>query len=301
MKRLGCSLSALVLALAGAAHAQVVSPPVEEKPAKEPPPSEAPAPKAEPAPAPAAAPVVTPAPTPALPPYSPWLTAPPGAAPAPAPAPEAEKEEPEEPLPPAGPPGWQLWAGVRTSFVKSKGYDPFSTDDVLTFGSVGASRRLFSADKLSFAAALTFDAATARGDARGEATELSLWRLTAGPEVRYHLLPSLYAFARPTAGVERSIATLEEGSTGATLTSRAWLFALDANAGAAWSFLDLRSKSLDLMFWLVADGGWGFTQKHTLALSPDSDSSAPERTSPLYLGELSSGGAYFRLALAGTL
>lgn len=295
MTRTSLTLLALV-ALAGTAQAQVVSPPVDEKPAAEPPPSEPPAPK--PAPAPAAAPAAAPAPAPPPAAYSPWITAPAGAPAAPA-SPVADAE-PEAPLPPAGPPGWQAWLGVRTSFFTGTGYDPFSANDTFVAGSVGASRRLLTSDKLSVAAALGFDFGTARENARGEATTLSTWRVTLGPEARYHLLPTLYAFVRPSAGVQRSVATLEEGSTGASLAAKDWLLAVDGSAGAAWSFLDLRKQNLDLMFWLVADGGYGFTQSSDLLLEPESDSSAPERTAALNLGELSASGPFFRIALAGT-
>lgn len=284
----------VLLALAGTAKAQVVSPPADEKPAAEAPPSEAPAAKPEPASAPAPAPAPAAAPAP----YTPWMMTPPAAAAAPA-APEADAE-PDEPLPPAGPPAWQAWFGVRTSFFGSKGFDPFAEDDVFVAGSVGASRSLYTTPKLSFAAALGFDFGTKRADARGEATALETYRLTAGPEVRYHLLPSLYAFVRPTAGVQRSVATLEEGSTGTTLAARDWLLAVDGSAGAAWSFWDVRQKKLDLMFWLVAEGGYGFTQSSDLLLEPDAGSGAPERTAALDLGELSTSGPFFRIALAGT-
>jgi hypothetical protein len=167
-------------------------------------------------------------------------------------------------------------------------------------GSLGASRRVYAADKLSFAGALSFDFGTRRADARGEPTSLTTWRLTAGPEARYHLLPSLYAFARPTAGVQRSVAKLEEGSTRTTLAARDWLFAADGSAGAAWSFWDVRRKNLDLMFWLVGEGGYGITESSKLRLEPEEGSVAPERTAALDLGELSASGPYFRLAVAGT-
>ena len=199
-----------------------------------------------------------------------------------------------------GPPAWQAWFGVRTSFFSSKGFDPFSTDDTFVMGSVGASRRVFTSGKLSFAGAIGFDFGTTRADARGELTALESYRLTVGPEARYHLLPELYAFVRPSAGVQRSVATLEEGSTGATLAARDWLLAIDGSVGAAWSFWDLRSKKLDLMFWLVAEGGYGFTQKSDLLLEPDAGAGAPQRTAALDLGELSQSGPYFRIALAGT-
>lgn len=301
MTRLGSPLLALgALLSAGLAHAQAISPPVDEKPAKEPPPATEPSPppEAPPAAAPAPAPAPTAAPAPAPAPYTPWLTAPPTSTPA---APVEDKAtDDDKPLPPLGPPGWQVWLGSRTSFFTSEGYDPFSDDDLFTMGSIGFSRRILSADKLSFAGALVFDSGSNQSTARGEATELTLYRLTAGPEARYHVFPTLYAFVRPTVGVERRVAALDEGSAGTTLHQRDWLLAVDGSAGAAWSFWDLRSMKVDLAFWVLAEGGYGFTQGNELNLEPDSGSGAPERTSSVGLGELSTSGGFFRVAVAGT-
>jgi hypothetical protein len=287
------TIAALVL-FTGTAAAQGAPPPVDEKPATEPAPTAAP--PATPAPAVAPAPVPAPAASPSPGHYSPWM-APPAAPEASAPV---KDSEPEEPLPPPSPPGWQAWIGGRTSFFKSKGFDPFSRNDVYPTGSIGASRSLYVSSPLSFAAALTFDFGSKSADARGEPTSLQTYRLTVGPEARYHLLPQLYAFVRPTAGVQRTVATLDEGSTGATLAARDWLFAADGSAGAAWSFLDVRSKKFPLMFWLVGEGGYGITQSSDLLLEADSGSGAPERTAALDLGELSTSGPFFRLAVAGT-
>ncbi len=288
------SIAAFVL-FTGTAAAQG-APPVDEKPATEPAPTAAPAPPAAPAPALAPRPLPAPAASPSPGHYSPWM-APPAAPEASAPV---KDSEPEAPLPPPSPPGWQAWLGVRTSFFKGKGFDPFSRNDVYPTGSIGASRSLYVASPLSFAAALTFDFGSKSADARGEPTSLQTYRLTVGPEARYHLLPQLYAFVRPTAGVQRTVATLDEGSTGATLAARDWLFAADGSAGAAWSFLDVRSKKFPLMFWLVGEGGYGITQSSDLLLEADSGSGAPERTAALDLGQLSTSGPFFRLAVAGT-
>lgn len=282
-----CVLWSSVAAAQGAPPAGSDPPPVDEKPAAAPPPA------AAPAPAPAAAPAAAPAPAP---PYTPWMS-PPRTEPAPSPEPDAK---PEAPLPPPAPPGWQAWFGLRTSFFRDAGFDPFSTNDVYPTGSIGASRSLYLSGPLSFAAALTYDFGNKQSEARGEPTSLETHRLTVGPEARYHVLPQLYAFVRPAAGVQRTIASIDDGSTGATLAAKDWLFAADGSAGAAWAFLDVRSQRVPLMFWLIADGGYGFTQSSELRLEADPGSVAPERTAALDLGELSTTGPFFRVAVAGT-
>ena len=153
---------------------------------------------------------------------------------------------------------------------------------------------------MAVAAALTYDFGNKEGEARGEPTSLETHRLTIGPEARYHLLPQLYAYVRPAAGVQRTIASIDDGSTGATLAAKDWLFAADGSAGAAWAFLDVRSKRVPLMFWLIAEGGYGFTQSSELKLEAGEGSGAPERTAALDLGELSTTGPFFRVAVAGT-
>ena len=284
------ALCSSVAAAQGAPPAGGEQPPVDQKPAVAPPPSAAPAPT----PAPAAAPAPAPA---AAAPYSPWLS-PPRAEPTPPPA--APDAPPEAPLPPPAPPGWQVWFGLRTSFFGDRGFDPFSSNDVYPTGGIGASRSLYLSGPMSFAAALTYDFGNKEGEARGEPTSLETHRLTIGPEARYHLLPQLYAYVRPAAGVQRTIASIDDGSTGATLAAKDWLFAADGSAGAAWAFLDVRSKRVPLMFWLIAEGGYGFTQSSELKLEAGEGSGAPERTAALDLGELSTTGPFFRVAVAGT-
>jgi hypothetical protein len=301
MKRLASSL-ALTTALSAANAFAQVPPPAPGQPDTNPaasadetapaPPPTAPPPAAPP-PAPAAAPPA------AAPPVYGWQApAEPSAAPAPS-APVADRA-PEEPLPPAGSPVWQGWLGVRSSYVKSSGYDPFASNDSMIGGSLGASVRLFDTAPLSFALGTAFDWSGSESTARGAPTKLLAYRLLLAPEVRYSLIPELYFFARPSLGVLRSVASIDESATGVTLYSRAWLAAADLDAGVAVAFWDLRSKKSDLRFWLVADGGYAWAQEQTLTMEPDADSGAPERTASLELGRLAVRGPYFRVAVAAT-
>lgn len=280
-------LVALVLGTPGLAMAQAQpgAPTEVEAPPETPPPTPAPAPAPEAAPAPAP------------PQYSPWIAP---TRPAATTAPAVDTAEPEEPLPPAQPPGWFGSLGVRTTYVTNTGFDPFATNDALIQGSIDFSRRLWMQSSLSVAAGIEFDFGSRNATARGEETELDTWRLTVGPELRWNLIPQLFFFVQPSVGVSRSSARLADGTTGTDLHARSWDVALDGAAGAAFAFWDLRNRSSDLRFWLVGEGGYAWSDSSDLALSPDEGSSAPERTEPLDLGELALRGPYFKVAVAAS-
>ena len=289
--------TALATELALAQGVPGAAPPAADEPlapaAEEPPPAAAAPSQPENAPRPpAAAPAPQPMPPMGPPAQSPWA---PRAAQSP-----VQDTKPAEPLPPAEPPRWMAWLGLRTGFVNNKGYDPFAENDMLAQGSLGVSRSLFTMKPLSFAAALSFEGGGRSSTARGEATTLQTYRLMLGPEARWHLIPELYLFARPSAGVLRTVASLDEGSTGTTLYARDWLLAVDATAGAAFAFWDLRGKNQDFRMWIVVDGGYGWAQGSDLALAPDEASGAPQRTASLDLGELAVRGPFFRGALAAS-
>lgn len=295
--------------------------PVPEKPAAEKPPAAKPAPEpparagespevkealeapAEAAP-PATAPPVgpaAPAPAPMGPTPYPWgppgTAVPPGS---PSVAPAPAEEPAEEPLPPAGPPDWQASLGLRTAFHSSSSFDPFSENNVFPQGSLGLSRRLLTREPFSLALALGFDGGMRESTARGAPTKLEAYRILAGPEARWHWLPELYFFARPSVGVLRTVASLEEGTSGTTLSAKSWLLAIDASAGAAFAFADLRRHAGDLRFWIVVDGGYGWSGSSDLALAPEDDASAPQRTANVDLGSLALRGPFFRGAVAAS-
>jgi len=289
MKRVSVSLlSASVFFSAGVALAQTQpggESPLTEEPAETPPPSAAPAP---------AAPV--PATQPAAVQYAPYY-----APPAPSSAPPAAVDTaPEEPLAPALPPGWFASIGVRTEYISHTGFDAFAENDALVQGSINFSRRVWSESALSVAGALEFDFGSRNATARGEVTTLDTWRLTLGPEVRWNLIPQLFGYVRPSAGVSRSVASLADGMAQTTLYARSWDIAVDGAAGVAFAFWDLRSRSGDLRFWLLGEGGYAWTNASDLQLSPDEGSGAPERTEPLDLGELALRGPYFKVAIAAS-
>ncbi len=283
---LGVLVSLLVVGSQGFAQ--------EEAPEETPPPAPTPS-----APAPTPRPSAS-APAPSASPYGApyWYrpTTPPAAKAEPVEDTAAE----EPPLPPASPPGWFGSIGVRTEYVTDTGFDPFAENDALIQGSIGLSRRVWMQGPLSVAGALQFEFGSRKATARGEPTQLDNWRLTAGPEVRYNIVPMLFAYVRPSAGVSRTVASLDDATAQTTLYARSLDLELDGAAGLAFAFWDLRNRSGDLRFWLVGEGGYGWSSSSDLALSPDEGSGAPERTEPLDLGKLALRGPYFKVAIAAS-
>ena len=195
--------------------------------------------------------------------------------------------------------GWQALIGARTAFINNAGLDPFSDNDVVPQFSLGAARTVYTKDKLSLAAVAFWDFGIQRGDARGEATELEVHRLSLGPEARFHLAPEAYLYARPSAAAIRSIARVDETTTGTTLYARHWSFGVDAVAGGAFELLDLSGEKGELRFFVHAEGGYGWSTSSDLRFAPDEeDSNAPQRVAALDLGTLALRGPLFRVMLS---
>lgn len=288
-----------VLALPATAAAAETDPPPEPEPAA--PPPAAPAPKAPPPAAPEmrVQPIQPPAAYP-----TPYWGAPPTA---PAPPPQADQPaEAPEPEPEPEPEGiviprWQVALGARTAFVTNPGFDPFAEDNRLIQFSIGGGRTLYSQGLLSLAATAFYDGGSRQASARGEPTQLDVHRLSLGPELRAHLLPMLYAFARPSPAVVRTIARMDETATNTALYSRSWTFGFDAVGGVAFRAVSFGRGDKAVRLWLVGEGGYGWASSSDLRLAPDDDdSTAPERVAPVDLGTLAVRGPLFRILVATT-
>src|SRR3954470_998707 len=85
--------------------------------------------------------------------------------------------------------------GARVSKVSSAGFDPFAASDELSQVSLGLGATIARWQRLSLAAVGFWDYGERSSTARGSATSLGVHRLSVGPELRYHFIPRLYAFA----------------------------------------------------------------------------------------------------------
>jgi hypothetical protein len=189
--------------------------------------------------------------------------------------------------------------GARVSKVADAGYDPFADSDELAQVSLGLGGTLFAHDRFSLAAVGFWDYGTHSGEARGAQTSLVVHRLSAGPELRYQLIPPLYVFVHALPAFAHSAATLDDGVAAATRSAEHWSYGLDGAAGAAVEIYGKRSgESWRPRLWVIAEGGYGYLGSTRLSLKAKTDAGAPERTAPIDLGSLSLAGPYVRVSAA---
>ncbi len=188
---------------------------------------------------------------------------------------------------------WEL--GLRTQFIKSAGYDPFSGNDVLHHFTTSASIAFWSRDRLSLAGVVGFDYGASSARARSSEASLNVQRFVLAPEARYHVLRVLALTARIGPTLTRQEATLA-GGLDTELSKTAWRFGFDATAGAAielWGYESPASRKPRL--WTSAEVGYGYTAPNQLSLEPREPSAAPQRPVPVDLGELALSGPLFRI------
>jgi hypothetical protein len=197
---------------------------------------------------------------------------------------------------------WLLGVGLRETFVTGKGYDPFSTDNVLPQVSIDLGRAFYASGPVSLAAIFAWDYGSTKATARQADTSLVVHRLTAGAEGRYHLLRRLYVFGRIAPGAQHSAATLHDEVAGVDRETDAWVFTSDFSLGAAFEFAgDARGASTRPRAWIGADGGysWAAASKLDFKTAGPSDQT-PARLEPLRFDDLALRGAFFRLAATVT-
>jgi hypothetical protein len=302
-------LSSSAASLAGAQ--QVAAPatarPLPDLPAGAPPSPALPATAPPPPPAGASSqPLSVTAPTPApsaIPqalPASPEGTPPPVSAQPPQTLPPAEADDA------AAPYGgrlamWRLEVGYRGSFVPNSGYDAFSTNDSLPEFSVAATRTLFTAHPVSFAAGLAWDFGSSSATDRGDHAWLGIQRLTVPLEGRAHFGVWGYAFLRAAPGALSLHSEIDDAAAPAALSKTTWLFATDLSAGyafLAWPRTGPAPRQVNL--WLQADGGYSWVAQERLDLGPALASGDARIASGVDLGTISLSGPFFRVAAAAS-
>ncbi|HEY4393854.1 MAG TPA: hypothetical protein VGP64_07325 [Polyangia bacterium] len=199
--------------------------------------------------------------------------------------------------PPVRPPVWEVTAGVRTNYLKSAGYDPFSSNDALVQFSAIGTRTVIRRDRLALVAGVGLDVGGSSADARGAPSSLTLTRVSALAEGRFQPAWRFYLFARLAPGLLHGAATISDASSPATsgLTGDFDAFALDAAAGGAFCLGDLGRAHVGA--WLVADGGYGWAPDQRLVLAPPLGADQ-SKAGTLDLGTLAARGGFFRIALA---
>lgn len=197
----------------------------------------------------------------------------------------------------------QVSLGVRTSLVSNEGYDPYADDNVLTQGSIGVSQALFADGEWSLAAAGAFDFGGANSSARGEASDLNVYRFTLAPELRFHLLPRLYFLGRlgPTLTYDRVKVYDDVAAT--DLSSAGLSFGFDSALGAAYEVIGKRSGAhRGPRGWIQLELGYGWSSSRDITLEPRGDDAdaAPERLRGVAMPALALRGPSVKVAVAAS-
>jgi hypothetical protein len=190
---------------------------------------------------------------------------------------------------------------VKTTFVTDPRFDLFSENDAYSQFELGAGRVLLAEGPLSLAALVGWDYGNRDSTARGISTSLLQHRLWLAGELRYHVVRRFYAFARLAPALVNTQASLRDPIAQAPRRAAGWGFGADGSAGAAVElFGKAKGDSATPRGWVVADGGYTWSESEELSFSVSKDDSAPTRTAALDLGDLALSGGFFRLGVAVT-
>lgn len=217
----------------------------------------------------------------------------------------ADRQEPEAPAPKPwttrdlSKDFWQIGLGLRHSWVRDSGFDPYATNDSLLHGSVFATRSLFVRSNFGVGAGLIFEAGGRSAQARGAEASLSVYRPGAILEARYNVVRNLYLGVRLVPQAVYTELRLQEASAPATMGQNDWRFGLDATAHVGWNVLRMLGVRATIPeWWLLADVGYGYTQRKEMSLKPQLDDSDPRSNERLNLGKMATSGLMMRVALA---
>ena len=194
---------------------------------------------------------------------------------------------------------WQAAVGLRSTFIRSAGFDPFSDRDVLHQISLAAEHVFVRSGAFGFAAGIGADFGGSDAVARGAPAALSIWRLSALAEGRVQPWQRVYGFVRVAPGMLRMQANLADASSpnARRLEDTFDLLSADASAGAAVS---LSGPANPVAAWLTAEGGYGWAGSHHLLLAPPAAPRDQPKLAPVDLGTIDPRGAFLRLAVAIT-
>jgi hypothetical protein len=200
-------------------------------------------------------------------------------------------------LPALRPATWEVSAGVRTMYIKSAGFDPFSTNDGFVQFSLSGLGVVARKNRLSLAVGAGLDVGSSSASARNAPSSLSLTHPSALAEGRYQPWSRLYLFARLAPGLMHGTATINDASSpsGSGLTADFDAFALDASAGGGFCLGAVGTAQLGV--WLLADGGYGWVAGQHLVLGPTLNGDQ-NKAGTLDLGTLAPRGGFFRISLA---
>ena len=150
---------------------------------------------------------------------------------------------------------------------------------------------------LAVAAGAAFDTGSSEAAARSAQAHLDLHRLSAVFELRYQVLPRFYAFGRLAPGVLWGTAAVRDPVPVVPLETHFRAVSADASVGVAGRITEARAQ---FGFWLVADGGYGWTPSQALSLGPSFAAADSNKAGTLDLGGLAARGVFGRASMAIT-
>jgi hypothetical protein len=191
---------------------------------------------------------------------------------------------------------WQASLGLRTSLVRSAGFDPFSDGDALSHGSLVLTRSLdLQAHTLALALGLASDLGHSDATTRGISTDLDLQRFAAVIEPRYAPVAGVFVGARLAPGVQRVAVSLHDPSAPSTLSAAFWGLSVDASLSAG---VRVNPATARAGLWLLAEGGYGWSPSHELTLTPRLAGRDADKAGTTSLGTLATAAPFFRISAA---
>lgn len=190
---------------------------------------------------------------------------------------------------------WLVTGSVRETFVGSRGFDPYSQNDVLPQWTFAGSRTLLSRGRLSFAAGASWDVGGASTTSRGLDAGVFANRFAATAEGRWHPRTYAFGFVRLSPGANVVNARVNDPSAPGTLTTTQWSFSGDASVGAAITPMVAPGGP---RVWLVPEVGYSYATSTQMKLAPKNEKDITGAASKTDLGELALSGVFFRVGLA---
>jgi hypothetical protein len=189
--------------------------------------------------------------------------------------------------------------GVRGMLIRSDGYDPFSTTDMLPQVSLSLEHPFARQGAFGVAAGVGMDYGESGSTARGTPSSFKAWRLSAVVEGRYYARSYVYGFARFAPGVLRSAAVLTDDSSpnGNQPSDHFDLLSADSSLGAAFR---VSGPANPVAAWLCVETGYSWAQSHHMLLTPAAPERDQAKLAPVDLGTIQPRGGFMRFALAIT-
>ena len=216
---------------------------------------------------------------------------------APASSPTYPGGESYVPLPPHSREHVAVALGVRVGFLRDRGVDPYSTNDMLAQSSLGASGTFWHRRPFSLAATFAWDYGARQSQARGVESSLNAHRLTAGLRVGWELADLLTIYGRAAPGAVHLVGKLDDTTTGLSQTADPWTWSVDLAAGAILPLANLGTSTFPVNFQVFGEGGYGFAGRADMTFHANLPDGDRRRVTGTTLPSLSPSGGYFTLGL----